>query len=44
MSQASGDDFLIDLFREEVRTNCQILADGLVALEQGGAAPNGSRR
>jgi two-component system sensor histidine kinase and response regulator WspE len=39
MSQASSDDFLIDLFREEVRTNCQILADGLVALEQGNASP-----
>ncbi len=39
MSQASGDDFLIDLFREEVRTNCQILADGLVSLEQGGVGP-----
>jgi two-component system, chemotaxis family, sensor histidine kinase and response regulator WspE len=40
MSQASSDDFLIDLFREEVRTNCQILADGLVALEQGNASPD----
>lgn len=39
MSQASSDDFLIDLFREEVRTNCQILADGLVSLEQGNASP-----
>ena len=39
MSQAGGDDFLIDLFREEVRTNSQILTEGLVALEQGGASP-----
>ncbi|MGA2059095.1 MAG: hybrid sensor histidine kinase/response regulator [Thermoguttaceae bacterium] len=39
MSQASSDDFLIDLFREEVRTNCQVIADGLVALEQGNASP-----
>ena len=35
----SGDDFLIDLFREEVRTNSQVLTDGLVALEQGTASP-----
>jgi two-component system, chemotaxis family, sensor histidine kinase and response regulator WspE len=40
MSQASSDDFLIDLFREEVRTNCQVLADGLVALEQGNISPD----
>jgi two-component system, chemotaxis family, sensor histidine kinase and response regulator WspE len=39
MSQTSGDDFLIELFREEVRTNCQILADGLVSLEQGNTSP-----
>lgn len=39
MSQPSGDDFLIDLFREEVRTNCQALTDGLVVLEQGSASP-----
>jgi two-component system, chemotaxis family, sensor histidine kinase and response regulator WspE len=39
MSQADSDDFLIDLFREEVRSNCRIIADGLVALEQGDAAP-----
>ena len=39
MSQPGGDDFLIDLFREEVRTNCQVLTEGLVALEQGGASP-----
>ena len=36
MSQSGIDDSLLDLFREEVRTNGQILADGLVALEQGG--------
>jgi two-component system, chemotaxis family, sensor histidine kinase and response regulator WspE len=39
MSQASSDDFLIDLFCEEVRTNCQVIADGLVALEQGNTSP-----
>ena len=39
MSQSGGDDMLIDLFREEVRANCQILTEGLVALEQGGASP-----
>lgn len=39
MNQPGGNDFLIDLFREEVRTHSQILADGLVALEQGGADP-----
>ena len=39
MSQAGSDEFLIDLFREEVRTNNQILTEGLVALEQGGAGP-----
>lgn len=39
MSGASGEDFLIELFREEVRTHCQALAEGLVALEQGGAPP-----
>lgn len=38
MSQASGDDFLIDLFREEVRTNSQLLTEGLVAVEQGTAS------
>lgn len=37
MSQPGGDDFLIDLFREEVRTHSQVLADGLVAVEQGAA-------
>ncbi len=39
MSQSGGDDFLIDLFREEVRANCQVLTEGLVVLEQGGASP-----
>lgn len=39
MSQASNDDFLIDLFREEVCTNCQVIADGLVALEHGNVSP-----
>ncbi len=39
MSQPGGNDFLIDLFREEVQTHSQILADGLVALEQGGSDP-----
>ena len=39
MSQPGGDDFLIDLFREEVHTHSHVLTDGLVALEQGGADP-----
>jgi two-component system, chemotaxis family, sensor histidine kinase and response regulator WspE len=39
MSPASSDDFLIDLFREEVRTNCQVIADGLVVLEHGNTSP-----
>ena len=39
MSQSGGDDSLIDLFREEVRTNCQVLTEGLVALEQGSPSP-----
>ena len=39
MSQPGGDDFLIDLFREEVRTHSQVLTEGLVAVEQGGAGP-----
>ena len=30
----TGDNALLELFREEVRTNVQILNDGLVALEQ----------
>ena len=30
----TGDDTLLELFREEVRTNVQILNDGLVGLEQ----------
>lgn len=37
---SGGDDLLIDLFREEVRTNTQILTEGLVALEQGTASPD----
>jgi two-component system sensor histidine kinase and response regulator WspE len=36
---SGGDDLLIDLFREEVRGNTQILTEGLVALEQGAASP-----
>lgn len=39
MTTSGGDDFLLSLFREEVHTNCQILAEGLVALEQGDATP-----
>jgi two-component system, chemotaxis family, sensor histidine kinase and response regulator WspE len=39
MSNSDSGDFLSDLFREEVRTNCQILTEGLVASEQGGASP-----
>jgi two-component system sensor histidine kinase and response regulator WspE len=38
MSQPGEEDFLITLFREEVRTNSQILTEGLVALEQGTAS------
>ena len=30
----TGDNTLLDLFREEVRSNVQVLNDGLVALEQ----------
>jgi two-component system, chemotaxis family, sensor histidine kinase and response regulator WspE len=40
MSDLSGDTSLIDLFREEVRANTQVLNDGLVALEQGIASPD----
>ena len=39
MSQAGRDDFLIDLFREEVGTNNRIITEGLVVLEQGTASP-----
>lgn len=39
MSQPCADDFLIDLFREEVRTHSQVLTEGLVVVEQGGADP-----
>jgi len=39
MNQPDEEDFLITLFREEVRTNSQILTEGLVALEQGSASP-----
>ena len=39
MSQAGSDDFLIDLFREEVGTNNRIITEGLVVLEQGTASP-----
>jgi len=35
MSDSGDNDFLVDLFREEVRNNCQVLTEGLVALEQG---------
>ena len=39
MMPSSADDSLIDLFREEVRTHCQGLTEGLLALEQGNASP-----
>lgn len=39
MSQSGSDDFLIQLFREEVRTNCQVLAEGLAVIEQDPADP-----
>ncbi len=34
MSEPAGDNLLLDLFREEVRANTQILSQGLVTLEQ----------
>jgi two-component system sensor histidine kinase and response regulator WspE len=39
MSGAGSDAFLIDLFREEVRNNNQVLTEGLIALEQGESNP-----
>ena len=40
MSELGGDISLIELFRDEVRTNTQILNEGLVALEQGMVSPD----
>lgn len=34
MSEPAGDNLLLDLFREEVHTNTQVLSEGLVTLEQ----------
>lgn len=34
MSEPAGDNLLLDLFREEVRANAQVLSEGLVTLEQ----------
>ncbi|MFZ5831607.1 MAG: hybrid sensor histidine kinase/response regulator [Planctomycetota bacterium] len=39
MSSPDGDDLLLDLFREEIRTNTQVLTEGLVAVEQHAASP-----
>ena len=44
MSQPGGNDFLIDLFREEVQTHSQILAEGWWLWSRAAPIRNSSQR